>query len=880
MINSAYHLPRFPNEIRGMIKTDPYGLCRILQDNTSVRKAFNEWAKAHESFVKQSPKMRWVINKIELSPIEMLARTVKEGANKALKSLVSTNEKIKFQEKFEDELEQNHLLNHAFKEDDGYDLYFNLNLIGDYLEVGLISEQECVELLSIRVEIGYPKGSSPLHFNTGFYRALPILEFLEEHSPERVTELLSLQDKKYKQTPLHCNWEIALPFLKYVGKRSTEQLIQILSLQDGSGRTLVFLHLKDMITFWDQLSTEQFIKLLSFKNKHGTTALHKTDNIYDVIDLLKFLERFPEQLIQILSIKDDQGKTPFHDHIMFKIVNQKFPLLQLLKDYSSELLISILSNADIFKQAVPFLATLPPDQIVKFLKTDGTNTPLKHDVILQNAMPLLEQLVECSPEHLVELLSLKDNSNMTPLEYYCNLDKVTPLLTLLGTRSPEHLVKLLPVIRLFLYNPIEFEKVISFLQGQPLEYAVKYFSTLPSTSPLWNNGGDQNFRCAIPLLKKIRERWPEQLVQVFSIQDEYGSTPLHNPLRFNRAIPFLATLPFELLISLLSIRDKSGLSPLSSPAIFEKALGLFTTMKKLPNEQFMKLLSIQGSSLDLILWEPSPTWFTKPKYEADMKDVIPKADYDQRVVDLQIGVEALWVSAKEEFTPRILEVSGKSYAADEILQALKGIIDLMKVEEAWIGTPNEKETEFLHAFYSEQLLDFESVVANLSKMKDNIQTAGYLVSVATPRLEGRCAAAYRTEIEQKSLLLSGDKGQLSLDKIINNAAFVVLQRVIDRIVGRYYYGDVHAMHQYRYAVGLVPQPDSLPPITAELAQQFMLGYWNFPEIIHEFGRNVPQEFAIDWLKLQTPSDFGPEYSILFEKMVASETSLKKRSSNY
>ena len=44
-------------------------------------------------------------------------------------------------------------------------------------------------------------------------------------------------------------------------------------------------------------------------------------------------------------------------------------------------------------------------------------------------------------------------------------------------------------------------------------------------------------------------------------------------------------------------------------------------------------------------------------------------------------------------------------------------------------------------------------------------------------------------------------------------------------------------------------------------------------IIGEFGEGIPDDFAIEWLKLKTPDDFGPEYRAVGEEMKAKEAAL-------
>ena len=115
--------------------------------------------------------------------------------------------------------------------------------------------------------------------------------------------------------------------------------------------------------------------------------------------------------------------------------------------------------------------------------------------------------------------------------------------------------------------------------------------------------------------------------------------------------------------------------------------------------------------------------------------------------------------------------------------------------------------------------------------------------------------------------------QLSLDKMVHNSASVVLQNVIDKVIGEAHSGDVHAMRQFRYAVGLVPNPDPLTTVTVEDAQNKVLEYWDFLDIVNEYKHNLPLEFALEWLKTKHRQDFGPQYLTLCKEMISLENQL-------
>ena len=75
---------------------------------------------------------------------------------------------------------------------------------------------------------------------------------------------------------------------------------------------------------------------------------------------------------------------------------------------------------------------------------------------------------------------------------------------------------------------------------------------------------------------------------------------------------------------------------------------------------------------------------------------------------------------------------------------------------------------------------------------------------------------------------------------------------------------LHAMRQFRYAVRFVPNPDPLNTMTAESARNEVFKLWNFHDVVKEYKHNLPLEFAIEWLKTETPEDFDPhEYLSLF-----------------
>lgn len=409
------------------------------------------------------------------------------------------------------------------------------------------------------------------------------------------------------------------------------------------------------------------------------------------------------------------------------------------------------------------------------------------------------------------------------------------------------------------------EKKLSFTQLVALLYIPNKRGLRPIQNLLLRVKYEDSFFDKLP---------PEKLTDFFSIQDDHGETPLHYSLI--TCVDLLEKLSSDELKYVLSIVDKEGNTPLHKPSFLTAAHPLLSKH----NLDFSHSLNHLGLNIfDMSHWKSSESWFTKPKYEARLgAEVIKEQAYSQRIEILKADIQALWESAKDHLESHsyLREVKEKVYTSKEILTTLQEMVELMKDKKAWLGTPKKKEKALLDAFYCEMLINFETIAQKLKEKKNVQQTAGYLVSLASSRLEGRCAAAYQAEIEQKALLISEKMDQLSLDKIFHNAAYVTLQKVIDEIVGKLFNGDVHAMRQLRYAVGLVPNPDPLSQITLEEAQDEVLTNWNFYEILKEYKRNVPEEpeLAIDWLKAQTPKDFGrEEYDLLYKKMVFMEASL-------
>lgn len=293
----------------------------------------------------------------------------------------------------------------------------------------------------------------------------------------------------------------------------------------------------------------------------------------------------------------------------------------------------------------------------------------------------------------------------------------------------------------------------------------------------------------------------------------------------------------------------------------------FEEFAKVVNIEISEMYNRDGlSPIDLDAYKLSPEWLEKPKFSSLNVNDVSRGMYQQRANTLKNEVLSLWdslvfgIGDKHSLPLTLLIINGAARSGADIREKLGRMLDKIVTKKAWLGTPRLDEAAGLHLFYSEMLLNFEAVIAFLKKVRDPLQTAGYLIDIAKVEFEERCAAAYQEEIEQKALLCAPDETQSSVEQLFERAAGKALRALNDKVSRTKVRGsvDVHYSRRLSYASGLVRVPDPLAfngrGFQEELlqCQRDLLRGFNLSDFIQDVSRNIESEMAIDLTKALVP----------------------------
>jgi hypothetical protein len=559
------------------------------------------------------------------------------------------------------------------------------------------------------------------------------------------------------------------------------------------------------------------------KNVRGHAPINSKQIVQLVVPLLLQLE--PEQIVDILSVQGKTGHTCLHKTQNVKVLKHCLPKLtptQRMQLFSIHAGLGqfplALDVPGTYEEVKGLLDEIKPEEILSAEEWKGYS-PLLVRQFFVKTLPLLELL---PPEEFVAKLTKPDINGIAPLQNRNNLSAAFPLIFKLPIEQIKQIFSLETDTTLL---PFAFQdpKFSSYLDLLSNEHLYELFSIPPK------KGIYGIFACAQQILPYLEKLSNEQLEALFSLKSSLN-------VNIGRKIGYsFLNCEYRLLYPLCKKRQ--------------------IDLSKFITEEF--------SAADQDSFEFSPSWLTMPKYSTLLFD-IPKEEYDLRLVQLKSKLDSLWKPLRfGQLHPSLLQVLDRQYTPEEIKATLIEIWDLMCEETAWLGTPVKENKEALHQFYCLMLVNLEEIVKKLEEKNNPQETAGNLINIAVPRLQGRCATAYQMEFQQIQDLLSGK--QKDLDSFIKSAAYRALQKLIEIVVSHFHDGDVHAMAQYLYAAGMTPLPDALAPLTVEEAQQRILKQWDLILFSLRFLQGVPEGMDIDWLKKQTPADYSPEYLTIKEE---------------
>ena len=784
--------------------------------------------------------------------------------------------------------------------------------------------KELVEILSLKNK----EGVTPLHLDDNIPTCLNLFSSL---NPEEIQELFALKDARGTMVLTNvAAWEefsTSPKFYTYIDaflkRLPPAELIKTFSEQPALFFAILFMSKNthpELSSYIEKLDIDQVYPLLKTVNHEGTPFLFMVE-CFDVA--LSYLPKLnEEQLCQIFSLHTQaMPVVPCLGEIDPEKIEQW--VVPALRRLSVSQLTSIcavkhgvakqtlLMEPSICKALLPFLVNLKPDTNMELFsqQNEQGNTPLYFKESYYILLPCLQKL---SQEQCIQLFSILDRSGNSPLH---NPALQHEVVRLLGPLTQEQVLSEKKEWKG--HTPLHidyfFNIALPSLGQEPFE---KLKQRLSKQNP-WGNGPIHSrgvFKEAFPLIFKEGRPFNE-ILELLSIENKQGMMPLISGPYISLLYPYFDSVPNNQLVDLFKARSsKYGYS------IFYQLPGCLPFLQKLTKEELggtkglfllknvqppfdfhvpTNLVSIHYKSLlplcqkhgfdlskfetigisvyDQLTMEFSSSWLTTPKYSTEVF-TITKEEYDHRIEQVKSKMEKLWASVhfgleEGEVHFSLLEIAGIERTSDEVWAALIKIWEPMQKERAWLGTPREENKEALHQFYCLMLVNLESILSKLEQKQNPQETAGFLINIATSCFEGRCATAYQMEIQQARDLLSGE--QKSLDGIIKNAAANALQIQIERMVAGRYRGDVHALAQFLYSASMTPVPDSLSQITVEQAQLQILQGWELLRFALRFSRAFPEGMDVNWLKQQTPPEFGSLYLQAKEVCYAQEKQINQ-----
>ncbi|HEV8053128.1 MAG TPA: hypothetical protein VGP47_11590 [Parachlamydiaceae bacterium] len=587
-----------------------------------------------------------------------------------------------------------------------------------------------------------------------------------------------------------------------------------------------------------------------FKNTYDDTSYHLIKSI--LANQMVIIRSFPEDYVSVSLGLFESGiidknelitlfskrNSVTYEQVFHNAASLEMNLPHLMQ-LDKELIVSILSIPDrqgdtvlhklyTLKKVIPLLQTLDVDSIVKIYSfTNGMGKVLLHD---KRVLGLLSSVLnKFDFNDSLKILSITDKDGKTPFH---NMELIQILIPLLNNRSSTELHKVLTV---------------RDKSGQ---------------IPLHNK---EIYALFLPILPKLGR---SEFVELNLCQDENGLTPLHNADIFGIALPLLNKLNKEGLNEIFS-KKYDGNTLLHDPVLLAKAGNLLKRISRV----VLKIRSKENiSPMEWVNCRLSNNWLVKDKVPIHSKP-LTKEEYQLKAAVLKLEIDNLWSSfvfgeedgeVPSEYLRMEISNTSQIFTPDEIKAALDSMTDKINDQLAWLGTPSAENPEALHLFYSQMLTNFEELVSLLNTQDMPAEKAGPLINLAKVILEGRCAAAYQSEIEQSKMLISSSVEGEGIDANFNKMALASLTECIERIVREKAKGDSHFFSQMLFSVGMAPAADPLSRVPIENCQNVVKSVWTKDKAVSSLteilGRLDVDQLEY-WFKLRTPVEYGKEYSI-------------------
>jgi len=782
----------------------------------------------------------------------------------------------------------------------------------------LLSKLSAVQLMQL-LAIKNPKDGTTLSKN--YSTVLSFLPLFEKFSVEQLEDLSADQLVYFFElTYTFGSWQgkdnaMDEGFVLLLKRKlSNEQIVQVLSTTDPRNNTrTAWQHggtTTKLLPLLEQLSFEQFMEVVSVRDENGN-ILMQYPSIKELIPALhKFSAAQLKQLFMLKSEEFDCCRANFH--LILEAISPLFDKFTTMNEILS--VFEIEGNSDIEQLEVfefmirmkPVLGKWSSDELIKFLRAGRALVSYTNE-----NLPLLSPLIEkLSVEQLLELM-FHEVFDDSPEILYLSDEVISNLMPLLQKKlESKHLMELLFLIiskvdlssqnqskilkqLVPLYDKLDAEQLFEFLalmdaNGKTLmtspDFAQgltplieKRFTTEDLTqfiSTLFLENVPVNMlKLYVDLKHVLEKKWTyDQIASFLSVAMQCDDQGAHSDTFTEKIIAWLDNFSTEQLMQTLSRPET--IKKLISPEF------MAFLSRKLSAEQYNQVFDIKdkdGIPFGCYFVEFSKEWIAKPKaVEATVE--ITSIDYTSRAEKLTTDVLALYNALNfgkkgEEIKPgeispvvfemRKVESVNTVVSKEEVVEALTIMLAKIEQELAWLSTPRVDEPDKLHTWYSGLLVNFEKVRDELMERKDPDQTAGILTAIAKTELQKRCGSAYREEIRQSSRILQGVEG-MEMKSVLEGVAINALMYTLEKICRtKYQGGNVHFMSTFLHAAGFDSEPDSLPPMNQEQAQDVILKHFtpnNVVPLLFEGLRNIAKGDLLDWLKEQTPPDYNIDNS--------------------
>lgn len=595
----------------------------------------------------------------------------------------------------------------------------------------------------------------------------------------------------------------------------------------------------------NRLTGEDLLKLFQVKNPSGKTHLQCGDNFKLAVEkgILQRLSK--EELDALIRGPYSYGLTLLHDP---KILEASKPLGLDPNAFLCSCGLPPTSKIFTYLEAIPPYLREPRTRLIQLL--ENNKVPLvSREKFLEQLHTLLNAFDEVTKSLVLKIILNEPDALQ---------ESVSTALDLLKNRKGTYRKALLIFSAL---NPFEGSKAC-------IDMAIE----LP-----WNFANFTRPEVDAPVMKRALQLLPhyEKLpeddrgdlyyeVLIHTTPTSEFSTYLRD--HFFEALPLLKELQPEEVTTILTKTDQDGLTLLHNPQIYKAAENLI-------QEKGINVSEIPKTSLGLSLRDYhsvlNDEWVSEKKLGEKFLEEISDENYNMLSAEVSSYLLQLWdnipfASMPDSQKNILLEVNKVVQTQEYVRECLNLMLDKLQNRTAWLGTPKEPEQEALNSFYREQLFCFENIAKVLIKANDPVYTAGLLVSVASPQIEGRCATAYVDELNQKVELIDSEQTPKDLEDRFEHRANKALYKYIQDLGSKLHFSEAHSMRQLKYVCGFALTPDD-DPFTAlpveeakyEVQSEFdlvtFLNDLNFPDDLCDLYLEeylIPDRFGADRIALQ------------------------------